>query len=270
MHIYPGGPFSIVVVTVVMARELLYGRIMITSLQDLRDLFENHCECRPLDFERRSHDPGSTCSTEILADIQILLRGNDGTEQSKRECYAAVKRCDRVKQADDAALEAASKMTGASYCYLASSAFQPCVWSVAAKHLHLTAARFLAGRASSRELDEAIKIWHDATREHEEARVSDSNTNLPGASYRPHESVSATLTLSRANRSVSDPLDIDVVITIDVGAGLEHLRPVVHHEGVLALPGDGALTLPAVTGPTQLEFDSALRAALAASGWQVL
>lgn len=80
---------------------------MITSLQDLRDLFEKHCDCRPLDLERKLHDPGLTCSTEILADIQILLCGNNGTEQSKRECYAAAKRCDRVKQADDAALEAA-------------------------------------------------------------------------------------------------------------------------------------------------------------------
>lgn len=93
---------------------------------------------------------------------------------------------------------------------------------------------------------------------------------LPNVPYRPHESVSATLWLSRTNRPVSDPLDIDVVISVDVGAGLEHLRPVVQHEGVLALPGDGVLTLPRVTDPTQLEFESALRAALTASGWQIL
>jgi hypothetical protein len=34
----------------------------------------------------------------------------------------------------------------------------------AAKYLRLTASRFLAERASSHELDEAIKIWHDSTR----------------------------------------------------------------------------------------------------------
>jgi hypothetical protein len=34
----------------------------------------------------------------------------------------------------------------------------------AAKHLRLTAARFLTERASSHELDEAIKMWHDSTR----------------------------------------------------------------------------------------------------------
>jgi hypothetical protein len=34
----------------------------------------------------------------------------------------------------------------------------------AVKHLRLTAARFLTERASSHELDEAIKMWHDSTR----------------------------------------------------------------------------------------------------------
>jgi hypothetical protein len=34
----------------------------------------------------------------------------------------------------------------------------------AAKYLRLTAARFLTERASSHELDEAIKMWHDSTR----------------------------------------------------------------------------------------------------------
>jgi hypothetical protein len=33
----------------------------------------------------------------------------------------------------------------------------------AAKHLRLTSARFLAERATARELDEAIKIWQDVT-----------------------------------------------------------------------------------------------------------
>lgn len=34
----------------------------------------------------------------------------------------------------------------------------------AAKHLRLTAGRFLAERASEREVDEAIQIWQDAVR----------------------------------------------------------------------------------------------------------
>jgi hypothetical protein len=77
---------------------------MILSLQDLRNLFAKHCACRPLDVARRSSDHGPDCVTEILADIQIVLRGDDGTVTSKRECYEAVKRCDRYAQGDYSAL----------------------------------------------------------------------------------------------------------------------------------------------------------------------
>lgn len=40
----------------------------------------------------------------------------------------------------------------------------------AAKHLRLTATRFLAERASSCDLDAAIKLWHDSTRKAEPKR----------------------------------------------------------------------------------------------------
>lgn len=47
---------------------------MITE-QDLRDLFERHCACRPLDLERgeRDHAVNHDCDTGILADVQIAL-----------------------------------------------------------------------------------------------------------------------------------------------------------------------------------------------------
>ena len=77
---------------------------MILSLQNLHDLFAKHCTCRPLDVTRGPDDHGHACITEILTDIQIVLRGNDGTGQSQRECYEAVKRCDRYAQGDYSAL----------------------------------------------------------------------------------------------------------------------------------------------------------------------
>lgn len=43
--------------------------------RDLRDLFERHCECRPLDLERGEQDHAAIhdCDTAILHDVQIAL-----------------------------------------------------------------------------------------------------------------------------------------------------------------------------------------------------
>lgn len=41
----------------------------------LRDLFERHCECRPLDLERSEDDHAAIhdCDTGILHDVQVAL-----------------------------------------------------------------------------------------------------------------------------------------------------------------------------------------------------
>lgn len=78
---------------------------MILRRRDLYDLFAKHCACEPLDVARAAHDHGPTCVTEVLADIQVVLRGNDGTESSQRACYEAVKRCDRYARGDYSDLE---------------------------------------------------------------------------------------------------------------------------------------------------------------------
>jgi hypothetical protein len=43
------------------------------TVQQLRDLFARHCECRPLDLERGEGDHSHDCDTEILHDVQIAL-----------------------------------------------------------------------------------------------------------------------------------------------------------------------------------------------------
>jgi len=69
---------------------------MITSLQDLRDLFARHCTCRPLDLTRGPDDHGHACDVGILSDIQTVLRGDHSTEQLELDLYEAVKRCDKA------------------------------------------------------------------------------------------------------------------------------------------------------------------------------
>jgi hypothetical protein len=64
------------------------------SDDQLRELFERHCECRPLDLRRGENDHASIhdCDTGVLADIQIALcivRFDDiGRVQAIREARA--------------------------------------------------------------------------------------------------------------------------------------------------------------------------------------
>ena len=66
---------------------------MITSHQDLRDLYAQHCACLPLDVQRTDDAHGPDCNRVVLADVIAALDGN----------YAAVKRCDRYQRGDYAA-----------------------------------------------------------------------------------------------------------------------------------------------------------------------
>ena len=63
---------------------------MITSHQDLRDLYEQHCTCRPIDVLRADDAHGPNCNLVVLADVRAALGGN----------YAAVKRCDLYQRGD--------------------------------------------------------------------------------------------------------------------------------------------------------------------------
>lgn len=59
--------------------------------EQLRTLFERHCQCRPLDLTRAAEDHAAVhdCDTEILHDIQValgIIRFNDvGRIQAMRE-----------------------------------------------------------------------------------------------------------------------------------------------------------------------------------------
>lgn len=68
---------------------------MITSRQDLRDLYAKHCVCRPLDVQRPDEEHDPICDLGILADIRAALFG-----ESVEIRFAAVKRCDRYQRDD--------------------------------------------------------------------------------------------------------------------------------------------------------------------------
>lgn len=64
---------------------------MITSLQDLRNLYARHCSCQPLNIQRTDAEhPDLNCDLGILADVRAAFDGD----------YAAVKRCDRYMRGD--------------------------------------------------------------------------------------------------------------------------------------------------------------------------
>lgn len=63
----------------------------ITNAQ-LRELFERHCECRPLDMRRTQDDHAAIhdCDTEVLHDVQLALGlvpcGDDARIQARARC----------------------------------------------------------------------------------------------------------------------------------------------------------------------------------------
>lgn len=66
--------------------------------QDLRDLFERHCECRPLDLwsDKGDHAAIHDCDTRILDDIQIALGIKKSNDIGRAQIREARGRCAEV------------------------------------------------------------------------------------------------------------------------------------------------------------------------------